>query len=57
MAHHKNTDALKITIDGLGRFAEDARNPEVVKNARDAALAKQAGVQHVANRSLHTATP
>ncbi len=46
-------DTLQTSIDGLQAFALDAANPAIVGPARDAALAKQAGVDHVANRAVH----
>ena len=41
------------SLSGLDKFIIDAQNPDIVGAARDAAIAKQAGVDHVANRAIH----
>lgn len=46
-------DTLSKSLDGLQAFAVDAANPEIVGPARDAAVGKQAGITHVANRAMH----
>lgn len=46
-------DTLSASLNGLQAFAVDAANPEIVGPARDAAVGKQAGITHVANRTMH----
>lgn len=53
MSKQTNIDTLRASLDGLQAFALDAANPDIVGPARDASIAKQAGVNHVANRDMH----
>lgn len=49
-----NTHAASIS--GLEAFVADATNPAIVEAARLKAQANVAGVQHVAERKMHSPT-